>query len=425
MILFSAIWNELKSFCSTIGNGIKSFFGTKNLRDNQTERALRNIAFIIVCGLISIIFYAIGVPGQTGQIGVRDVFKTAVIGLLISGAALALGALFGLLFGIPRSLQDAPVPVSPAASNGESNAVGGNTDKPPSQPALSPSEPAVRSNLSQNTNLEQISDWLTKILVGVSLTQFQAIQTKFRGVAQAVARELNGAQEATGAAIILFFLVCGFLISYLWVRRYLEKEFGDASRENRLIESARKEGKEEGIKEGTTAVKLASRLNAPLTNLAPQSAALPEPPPEPPAEQEEAVRDTLAPAPRPNFVDPPAGPNADDPWQGQFGGSPSANDRILEVVVKPFPGNPYLFSVKLSVRSTDPKNKPLTGVVKFFLHPTFPNDRPVVPVVDGVASFEIVAWGAFTAGAIADDGQTKLELNLAKLPDAPAEFKNR
>ena len=400
-----------------IGTAFKTFFSTKEQKDNQTERALRNTAFVILCGLLSIIFYAIGV---TNAAGFQAFCKTAVIGLLISGAALVIGALFGLLFGIPRSLQDGPVSAPALLANGKLNAAENNVDNQPSQVTPIRPEPAVRYS-SQNTNLEQISDWLTKILVGVSLTQFQAIQTKFRGIAQAVARELNGAQEATGAALILFFMVSGFLISYLWVRRYLEKEFGDASRENQLIREARsegiEEGKEAGIKEWKNTVNEATRLNAPLASLPSQ--------PESQSQATETQQQASSALTKSVVKTPLIGPNPDDPWKGQFGGQANAKNRELSAEVQAYPGNPNLFTVRLRVKSTDPVNHPLSSVI-FYLHPTFPNNSPVVaPGPNDIAELTIVAWGAFTVGAITDSGQTMLELDLAELPDAPEVFRGR
>ena len=65
-------------------------------------------------------------------------------------------------------------------------------------------------------------------------------------------------------------------------------------------------------------------------------------------------------------------------------------------------------------------------MVQFFLHDTFRNQRPVVTVgSDGVAELKLRAWGAFTVGALADEGQTKLELNLEELETAPQEFRDR
>jgi len=119
------------------------------------------------------------------------------------------------------------------------------------------------------------------------------------------------------------------------------------------------------------------------------------------------------------------GPDPDDPWAGQFGKEADANHRRLDATVTKSDdsGTPYL--VDLRVRSTDPRSYPLRGNVQFFLHPTFSNDRPVVTVgPSGEARLTLRAWGAFTVGAVADDGKTRLELNLQKLPDAPQEFRD-
>src|ERR1700730_13401118 len=66
-----------------------------------------------------------------------------VIATLCSSACMALGWAVGFLFGVPR------VGSTPASTR-------------------------------INTNLEQISDWLTKILVGVGLTQLHKLPTALR-----------------------------------------------------------------------------------------------------------------------------------------------------------------------------------------------------------------------------------------------------
>ncbi len=119
------------------------------------------------------------------------------------------------------------------------------------------------------------------------------------------------------------------------------------------------------------------------------------------------------------------GPDPDDPWAGQFGKEAEANHRRLDATVTKSDdsGTPYL--VELRVRSTDPRSYPLRGNVQFFLHPTFSNDRPVVTVgPSGAARLTLRAWGAFTVGAVADDGKTRLELDLQNLPDAPQGFRD-
>jgi hypothetical protein len=115
----------------------------------------------------------------------------------------------------------------------------------------------------------------------------------------------------------------------------------------------------------------------------------------------------------------------DDPWKGRFGGQKINGTREIDAEVTPV-GSPGLFRVRLQVRSTNPKRDPLHGSVQFFLHSTFSNDRPVVTVgPSGVAELTLTAWGAFTVGALADDGRTKLELDLAELATAPHDFKSR
>lgn len=122
----------------------------------------------------------------------------------------------------------------------------------------------------------------------------------------------------------------------------------------------------------------------------------------------------------------PRGTTPNDPWKGQFGGKPIANRRKLEAEVSRIAGTSDLFSIRLCVSSTNPTRDPLRGVVQFFLHDTFENYRPIVSVGSkGVAELKLRAWGAFTVGVLADEGRTKLELDLAELEDAPEDFRSR
>lgn len=83
--------------------------------------------------------------------------------LLWAFACFSVGALIGFLFGIPRVLQQDVIPVSKPAPSGVT--------------ATSPTtESSIDSySLKVNTNLEQISDWLTKIFVGLGLVQLQRV----------------------------------------------------------------------------------------------------------------------------------------------------------------------------------------------------------------------------------------------------------
>jgi hypothetical protein len=86
-----------------------------------------------------------------------------------------------------------------------------------------------------NTNLEEISDWLTKILVGVGLTQLTEMPEKFWGAAGRFVGALGGqagsiAVQAVATALILHFLATGFFFGYLLTRLFLTGAFTRAER---------------------------------------------------------------------------------------------------------------------------------------------------------------------------------------------------
>jgi len=113
----------------------------------------------------------------------------------------------------------------------------------------------------------------------------------------------------------------------------------------------------------------------------------------------------------------------DDTQKGRFGGQPVNNGRELAAVVVPAEGSPNNFKVSLTVSATRDSKEPLTGDVAFFLHETFRKKVRYVSVVGDVARLDLLAYGAFTVGAIADGGETKLELDLSQDPSFPKKFR--
>lgn len=132
----------------------------------------------------------------------------------------------------------------------------------------------------------------------------------------------------------------------------------------------------------------------------------------------------------PKFEEIKPGKEIDDPWNGQFANNSANNQRILEASIKPLDEKGDWCEVTLTVRSTDPVGAPLKGWVQFYLHPTFTNHKPIVPVTEerGVAELTVLAWGAFTVGAIADPDRrppTLLELDLSEVKEAPKLWASR
>lgn len=135
--------------------------------------------------------------------------------LLWSFAYLAIGGLLGFVFSVPKLISDVP-PLTGAAALAR--------------------EETVRAKYQENTNLTQISDWLTKVLIGASLVQLKEIPKFVYHVAQIMG---NGARVSTGnvalsphntvccAAIILYFITWGFISGYLVMKLVLTEQFAE------------------------------------------------------------------------------------------------------------------------------------------------------------------------------------------------------
>lgn len=94
-------------------------------------------------------------------------------------------------------------------------------------------KPATASgaSITVNTNLEQISDWLTKIIVGVALVEIKTLIEQMEKAAAFMANSLGGATATSFCfAIMLYFLVSGLLGSYLLTRLFLQGALADAAR---------------------------------------------------------------------------------------------------------------------------------------------------------------------------------------------------
>lgn len=151
-----------------------------------------------------------------------EVLRIFGIGILVAGAALLSGFLLGFIFGIPRVGKE-NVSASAAAEPGSAHATAAQADS---------------SNVTTNSNLVEISDWLTKILVGVGLVELNKIPGELWSLAQHLEPGLRpafcGAQkscadliagaQAAALAILLFYFALGFLLGYVWTRLYFQKD---------------------------------------------------------------------------------------------------------------------------------------------------------------------------------------------------------
>ena len=178
------------------------------------------LLFILLAGLLAVLAGAMLPP-----------YYHAVPALLWSLGFCVSGMLLGFLFGIPRTLPSGTVNMAPPEDrgNGKSRA----TDDTSAAPGNADTNAATSSNtlflgtptpMEINSNLVEVSDWLTKIIVGVGLIELKSLPGSARSMAAFIAPSLatdTPTAMAVVGGIMLFFSVHGFLIGYLLTRIYL------------------------------------------------------------------------------------------------------------------------------------------------------------------------------------------------------------
>jgi hypothetical protein len=157
----------------------------------------------------------------------------AITGFLIAGAAYAVAWLVGFLFGIPRSRAEESQATAAVPAAGGAAATG-------AAAVATASTARASSGLRTNTNLQDVSDWLTKLLLGAGLTQLNYIPSLLGrfGHNAAVALLGSGADPDLHSpisvfvqALTVYFAAVGFLSGYLVTRLFLAGAFSDADKE--------------------------------------------------------------------------------------------------------------------------------------------------------------------------------------------------
>lgn len=160
-------------------------------------------------------------------------------------AFLAIGSIGGFLFAIPRVPR--PSRLSKTLNSHD-------THDTPTRTSELGTEEGRGFGLGINTNLEEISDWLTKILVGVGLIQLRSLPENIRRVGNYVGQGLGPNQEAVASGVVIYFFGLGFLSGYLLTRMFLGPAF-------RLADQATTIGLEEKLEE-TRALAIAAETTS-------------------------------------------------------------------------------------------------------------------------------------------------------------------
>lgn len=138
--------------------------------------------------IIAIVSYLMGTAVIVAYgLAVPDGLRAFAILSMVAGAAWGCGAVLGFLFGVPR-LRSA----TGATTSGN-------------------------SQFTPNTNLEQISDWLTKIIVGATLVQLNPVIVRIQTTAEVIGASIGAAHAApVSGATMIYFFTAGFMWGYLW-----------------------------------------------------------------------------------------------------------------------------------------------------------------------------------------------------------------
>ncbi|WP_426688403.1 pYEATS domain-containing protein [Rhodanobacter ginsengiterrae] len=339
--------------------------------------------------------------GLIALAGTRARFIGLVVVWLVSGVGC--GAFLGLLFGVPKRNRDRKG-AADAGANANGNA------QQPIGAGIAP------MGYGGNSNFEEISDWLTKVIVGATLV---GLQGALKAVWQLAKSMLPFGQDnpAAGASLVVGAaatgLVGGFISMYLWTRNELPRllnraeQPGDPDDREKEINQPRRDS---GFYELSTQKTLGQdgALNA-------GGAAATAPP-------------TFRPIGEAPWLGEMKGMSRAQIWntdfnQGKFGGASSTATRTMSAAIRKVTKRGV--DVTLSVWSTDPVKDPLKGRVTFYLHPTFVEPIIKVDAVGSRAQTEICTADAFVVGVECDDGRTVLELDLATLDDFPPELRGK
>jgi hypothetical protein len=126
--------------------------------------------------------------------GERRAHTFCVTGLFLAGASTLLGAFFGLLFGIPKRGKRSATEDSSASVQ-------------------------VRQKLVYNTNLADISDWLTKALVGATLVEVRQIWSTLKSLFLFLGTSFSEDKSLgplVAGSISVHYVVAGFFVGFFF-----------------------------------------------------------------------------------------------------------------------------------------------------------------------------------------------------------------
>jgi hypothetical protein len=186
---------------------------------SSTRAMLTMLALVLMLiGLVLIAIYSFATPGAHWQY--------LAVGALTAITVWVVGYLFGFLFGIPRIVSSGQLRMATAPN------VIDHAKK------LQTTEAVVAGNpphMVPSSNLAEVSDWLTKLLLGAGLVSLTKLGEPLGSLINSIAAGMQGSNppvvtgppQVMAAAILFGYVTLGFLVGYiltsLWYSRHLEK----------------------------------------------------------------------------------------------------------------------------------------------------------------------------------------------------------
>jgi hypothetical protein len=200
------------AFMSTFDKIAKALGGPQipySAQENKISAASRTIGKAVLlaalAGIIALVIWAWGLAKPAEPDATLNFSVVFGANLLVGLAAAAAGAVFGFIFGIPRTLNPADRAAVAAAASQEGA--------------------VTHTVMAANTNLERISDWLSTLLIGATLVQIKEIAAWVGALGKDLVKTGTIANDALVPVIVILFFSLSFLGVYLITRLYWTAAF--------------------------------------------------------------------------------------------------------------------------------------------------------------------------------------------------------
>jgi hypothetical protein len=158
-------------------------------------------ALLFILGFIACLRFGSSIPGDA-----LVQTSVAVTAFAVFTAATVVGASLGFLFGLPR---------------------------PSEQPEPTTGDGHVPAYFLSNSNLIKVSDWLTTIVVGLTLVNLRSVQPAFAGLMEVLESPLGGRPHSgvVGVSLVLIGALVGLVCCYLWTSIQVRNLFNQVESE--------------------------------------------------------------------------------------------------------------------------------------------------------------------------------------------------